>query len=160
MSDEVLELDVQVDKKTLNRFLIRNNYMRVGGVFGLLISLAAIAGLVVFWDSFPTSQRVILIVLGLMFTVIQPVSLLMKGWNQLKTGAFRKPFHYVFSDTGMTVENIAGSVEVEWQNIRKVVITKEAIYLYMSALSAFILPKSQCGGKYNELAVLLKEKRK
>ena len=62
MSDEVLELDVQVDKKTLNRFLIRNNYMRVGGVFGLLISLAAIAGLVVFWDSFPTSQRVILIV--------------------------------------------------------------------------------------------------
>ena len=60
----------------------------------------------------------------------------------------------------MTVENIAGSVEVEWENIRKVVITKEAIYLYMSALSAFILPKSQCGGKYNELAVLLKEKRK
>ena len=49
MKDEVLELDVQLDKKTLDRFLLRNNFLRAGGVIGILISLAAIVGLLLFW---------------------------------------------------------------------------------------------------------------
>lgn len=152
-----MEFDVKLDKKTLNRFLIRNNFLRAGGVIGLLISLAAIVGLIAFWKYFGTAQRVILIFLGLMFTVIQPLSLLLKGWTQLKTGAFREAFHYAFSDKGMQVENIAGSVEVEWKNVRKAIVTKEAIYLYMNSVSAFIIPRSECGEKYIELVKLIKE---
>ena len=52
MKDEVLELDVQLDKKTLDRFLLRNNFLRAGGVIGILISLAAIVGLLLFWKYF------------------------------------------------------------------------------------------------------------
>lgn len=160
MSDEVLELDVQLDKKTLDRFLLRNNFLRAGGVTGLLISLAAIVGLILFWNYFSNSQRVILVFLSLMFTVIQPFSLLLKGRNQLRTGAFREPFHYTFSKAGMTVENIAGTVDVKWEDIRKVIVTKEAMYLYMNAVSAFILPRAACGDKYIRLAELARERRK
>lgn len=81
-NEESIEIDVQLDKKTLNRFLLRNNFLRTGGVIGLLISVAAIVGLAVFWNYFGTAQRVILLFLALMFTVIQPVTLLMKGWEQ------------------------------------------------------------------------------
>lgn len=160
MDDEVLELDVQLDKKTLDRFLLRNNFLRAGGVIGILISFAAIVGLIVFWKYFASSQRVILIFLGLMFTVIQPLTLLMKGRSQLKTGAFREPFHYTFSKTGMSVENIAGTVEVKWNDMRKVIVTKEAIYLYMNAVSAFIVPRQACGESYVRLAKLVREMRK
>lgn len=38
--EERYEIDVQLDKKTLDRFLIRNNFLRAGGVAGLLISFA------------------------------------------------------------------------------------------------------------------------
>lgn len=160
MSDEVLELDIKLDKKTLNRFLLRNNFLRAGGVTGLLISLAAAVCLILFWNHVSNPQRVILLFLSLMFTVIQPVSLLLKGHNQLRTGTFREPFHYVFSDGGMTVENIAGTVDVKWEDIRKVVVTKEAMYLYMNAVSAFILPRQACGENYIQLAELVRERRK
>lgn len=159
MSDNALELEIQMDKKSMNRFLLRNNFFRAGGVCGILISLAAIAGLVLFWGEFQLPQRVILIALALMFTVIQPFSLLLKGWNQLKSGTFKEPFHYTFSSDGITVENMAGSVDVEWDQIRKAVITKEAVYLYMNAVSAFILPRSACGERYDELVKLIEENR-
>ncbi len=109
--EERYEIDVQLDKKTLDRFLIRNNFLRAGGVAGLLISFAAILGLIVFWKEFAVSQRVILVFLGAMFTVIQPFGILLKGWNQLKSGAFRKPFHYIFSEEGIEVKNIAGTAK-------------------------------------------------
>lgn len=156
-NDERIEIDVQLDKKTLNRFLLRNNFLRAGGVIGLLISLAAIIGVIVFWQYFGTAQRVILIFLGLMFTVIQPFTLLMKGWEQLKKGAFRKPFHYVFSADGIEVENIAGTASVEWKNIRKSITTKEALYIYMNSVSALIIPRAECEEQYVRIARMIKE---
>ena len=143
-----------------DHFLIRNNFLRVGGVFGLLISIAAIVGLIVFWKYFAVAQRVILIFLGLMFTVIQPVTLLMKGWEQLKKGAFREPFHYTFSSEGIEVVNIAGTANVKWGDIRRVVTAKDAIYIYMNAVSAFILPRSECGENYIPAVKMLKEHTK
>lgn len=154
---DVIEVDIQLDKKTLNRFLIRNNYLRSSGIIGLLLSIAAIAALVLFWEKLVIAQIALLAFLGLMFTVIQPVSLLMKGWNQLKTGAFREPFHYVFSKEKMVVTNVAGTVEVEWNQVRKVVVTKEALYIYMNAVSAFIVSRRECEDNFSQIAKLCKE---
>ena len=145
--EERYEIDVQLDKKTLDRFLIRNNFLRAGGVAGLLISFAV-------------SQRVILVFLGAMFTVIQPFGILLKGWNQLKSGAFRKPFHYIFSEEGIEVKNIAGTAKVEWKQIRKVITTKEAMYIYMNSISALIIPAQECSGHYAEIATMVKKKSK
>lgn len=157
MNDKMIEIDVKLDRKTLNRFLIRNNFLRFGGVSGLLISIAAIVGLIVFWRYFANAQRVLLVMLGLMFTVIQPFTLLLKGWNQLQSGAFKDPFHYSFSEGGIEVTNTAGKVNVDWKNIRKTIVTKEALYIYMNSVSAFIIPSSQCNGKFVEIAKMIKE---
>ncbi len=156
-NEECIEIDVQLDKRTLNRFLLRNNFLRAGGVIGLLISISAMVGLIVFWNYFGTAQRVILIFLSLMFTVIQPVTLLMKGWEQLKKGAFREPFHYTFTPGGIEVVNIAGTANVEWKQIRRAVITKEAIYIYMNAVSALIISREECDGRFTEIAKMVRE---
>ena len=156
--EEKYEIDVQLDKKTLDHFLIRNNFLRAGGVAGLLISFAAILGLIVFWKEFATSQRVILVFLGAMFTIIQPVGILLKGRNQLKSGAFRKPFHYIFSEEGIQVKNIAGPVQVQWQQIRKVIVTREAMYIYMNSVSALIIPAHECDSSFEQIAILVKKK--
>lgn len=156
-NEECIEIDIQLDKRTLNRFLLRNNFLRAGGVIGLLISISAMVGLIVFWNYFGTAQRVILIFLSLMFTVIQPVTLLMKGWEQLKKGAFREPFHYTFTPEGIEVVNIAGTANVEWKQIRRAVITKEAIYIYMNAVSALIISREECDGRFTEIAKMVRE---
>ena len=92
--------------------------------------------------------------------MIQPFGILLKGWNQLKSGAFRKPFHYIFSDEGIEVKNIAGTAKVEWKQIRKVITTKEAMYIYMNSVSALIIPAQECGGKYAEIAAMVKKRSK
>ena len=156
-SEECIEIDVQLDKKTLNHFLLRNNFLRTGGVIGLLISAAAIVGLVAFWNYFGAAQRMILLFLALMFTVIQPVTLLMKGWEQLKKGAFREPFHYTFTPEGVEVVNIAGTANVEWEQIRSVVVTKDAMYIYMNAVSALIISREECDGRFTEITKMVRE---
>ncbi len=156
-SEECIEIDVQLDKKTLNHFLLRNNFLRTGGVIGLLISAAAIVGLVAFWNYFGAAQRMILLFLALMFTVIQPVTLLMKGWEQLKKGAFREPFHYTFTPEGVEVVNIAGTANVEWEQIRRVVVTKDAMYIYMNAVSALIISREECDGRFTEITKMVRE---
>ncbi len=156
-NEECIEIDVQLDKKTLNHFLLRNNFLRAGGVIGLLISAAAIVGLVAFWNYFGAAQRMILLFLALMFTVIQPVTLLMKGWEQLKKGAFREPFHYTFTPEGVEVVNIAGTANVEWEQIRRVVVTKDAMYIYMNAVSALIISREECDGRFTEITKMVRE---
>ena len=156
-SEECIEIAVQLDKKTLNHFLLRNNFLRTGGVIGLLISAAAIVGLVAFWNYFGAAQRMILLFLALMFTVIQPVTLLMKGWEQLKKGAFREPFHYTFTPEGVEVVNIAGTANVEWEQIRRVVVTKDAMYIYMNAVSALIISREECDGRFTEITKMVRE---
>ncbi len=159
MDQKEIEIDVQLDQKTLTRFLLRNNFFRAGGVAGLLVSLGALVVLVVFWGKLSLAQGLLLLFLGLMFTVIQPASLLAKGWAQLKNGAFRKPFHYRFSPEGIEVTNIAGTVQVDWKEIRRVIVAKDAFYIYMNAVSAFIIPRRECGESYVPIAKMLKEYR-
>gem|GEM_PF-6993108 len=45
--EEKYEIDVQLDKKTLDHFLIRNNFLRAGGVAGFLIKFFAVFGVIV-----------------------------------------------------------------------------------------------------------------
>ena len=44
--------------------------------------------------------------------------------------------------------------------MRKVIVTKEAMYLYMNAVSAFIIPRQACGDNYVRLAKIVEEMRK
>ncbi len=152
-----MELDVLMDKKSMTKFLIRNNFTQAGGFIGLIISIAAIVCLVVFWGKIGQAQKILLVMLGLLFTVIQPLSIWLKGLKQLKTGPFRKPFHYVFSEEGIHVKNTAGEVDVPWEQVEKDIITKDAIYIYMNAVSAFIIPASQCGKNFVPLAALIRK---
>lgn len=152
-----IEMDVKMDIKSLGGFLIYHNYARVAGILSVLISLAALVGLIWKWDSWMLTQKVMLIILALLFTVIQPIMLLWRGSRRLQTEDFQIPFHYVFNDTGLEISQNEQKQEFQWQDVRKVVYRKDALYVYMSAVSAFVLPKDQCGGQFDELVKLMKE---
>ena len=68
--------------------------------------------------------------------------------------------HYTVSEDGICVSQDGQEVQVKWYNIRKVVYAKKGKYLYMSPVRAFIFPKGQCVGKYDELCSLVTEQMK
>lgn len=155
-----IEMDVKLDDKSLGRFLLYHNYARAAGVIGIVISVAAVAALFIKWGFWTTTQRGILVVLALLFTVIQPLMLVWKGKKQLMMEEFQSPFHYVFDDDGVVISQGEQSQKFSWGEIRKIVYRKDAVYVYMSTVSAFVLPASQCGGQFEGLVKLMKEKKK
>lgn len=152
-----VELDIKLDTKSLSGFLLYHNYVRASGVFSVLISLAALVGLIWRWDHWILTQKVLLLVLALLFTVIQPLMLIWRGSRRLQTEDYRIPFHYEFSESGIVIRQGELSEEFAWSDVRKAVCRKDAIYVYMSAVSAFVLPKAQCEGHFEELVQWMKE---
>lgn len=153
-----IEVDVKLDAGSLNRFLIYHNYMRVSGIIGLLLSLAAIVALCFKWGMWTTTQRCLLVVLALLFTVLQPLMLISKGKKQLAMDDFQTPFHYCFNENGVTISQQDQSQSFAWEEIRKTVFRKDALYVYMSSVSAFVIPREQCGGGFDELVGLIKDR--
>lgn len=156
----MIEVDVKLDKRSLSRFLIYHNYVRVSGIIGLVLSIAALAALCVWWNRFTSMQRGLLVVMALLFTVLQPLMLVSKGKKQLSMEEFQIPFHYCFDASGVTISQKEQEQSFAWKDVRKIVFRKDAIYVYMSSVSAFVIPQEQCGGQFEELVRLMKEKKK
>lgn len=155
-----IEVNIKLDAKSLNGFLLYHNYVRPGGIIGLLVSVAALIMLVWKWDSWTMVQKGILVVLALLFTVLQPLILISKGKRQLQLETFQQPFHYRFTKEGVVIRQKEQEQTFAWKNVRKIIYRKEAVYVYTSAVAAFILPKNQCEDCFADLVSMMKEQRK
>ena len=154
-----IQIQVKLDLKSLGRFLIYHYYTQVSGIISVIISAAALAGLILRWSQWPLMQKGILIVLALMFTVLQPVMLVWRGNKQLQSEEFQEPFHYVFDDNGVTISQKRDMQQFTWEDVRKIRYRKDAMYVYMSTVSAFVIPSEQCDGQFEKLVQLSKEKK-
>ena len=153
-----IEIEVKLDQKSLNQFLLYHYYTQVSGIISVLLSVGALVGLLMRWSAWLPMQRGILIVIALMFTVLQPLMLMWRGKKQLMTDTFQIPFRYVFGDESIRISQEEASQQFTWEDVRKIKWRKDAIYVYMSNVSAFVLPKEQCGGQFDELVNFTKEK--
>ncbi|MBO4395947.1 MAG: YcxB family protein [Eubacterium sp.] len=145
------EFDVKMDAKSLSGFVLYHNYMRPGGIIGILLSLVAIGALIIRWDVWTGVQRCLLVVLALLFLIFQPLMLLQKANSQLHSPAFATPMHYRFDEEKFTIEQGGRSEEFAYADIRKAVFHKNVAYLYMTAVSAFIIPRSRCEADFDSI---------
>ena len=155
-----IEFDVKMDAGSLSGFVLYHNYMRPGGLVGLVLSIAAIVMLIIRWDHWTGLQRCLLIVLALLFLIFQPLMLLQKSNTQLHSPAFATPMHYRFDEATFTISQGTKSEEFAYEDIRKAVFHKKVMYLYMTTVSAFIIPRSQCEDEFEPLRELIKTSRR
>ena len=88
---------VKMTFKALYSYVLNTNYRSYAGVIGLVISFGALVILAMNWNGFGTGQRAMLIIIGLVFTVINPLSLAFKTYQQLKLSPSHKmPLDYIF----------------------------------------------------------------
>ena len=154
-----VEFDVKMDAKSLSGFVIYHNYMRPGGILGLVLSVVAIVSLIIRWDDWTSMQRCLLIALALLFLLFQPLMLLKKANDQLHSDAFKYPMHYSFNETGFAISQGDKSEEDSYQDIRKTVFHKKVMYLYMTAVSALIIPRSSCEDDFERIREVVKTGR-
>ncbi len=150
-----IEFDVELTAGELYRFTMRHTYVSLSGIFGLLISAAGIACLVLRFDTLDGTARLLFAILGLLFTVVQPVMLFFKTKAQVrKNKNINASLHYCLGEEGIRISRGEEEVRVKWHEVRKKVLSGRNLYLYMSPVRAFIFPERQCGGQFDALVEL------
>ena len=150
------EFDVDLKLDDLYRYTMRHTYFQLSGVFGILISVGSLILCYLNRRIYSSSTIFVLIFVGLLFTVIQPIMLYSKCKMQMKKNeGINAPLHYTLSEEGIEIEQQEQTAEVKWYDVRKVVKAKGGQYIYMSPARAFIFPKKQCGQEYEEIASMV-----
>lgn len=154
--ENTLQFKVKIGVKDLFRFLMEYNYKSVGGAFGLVISFACFGMLAYSFSDNSMQVNLLLLVIGLLFTVIQPLMLLKKAAVQVvKNPVFRDPLEYEIGDNGIVVRQEAVEQEIQWDGIFKICESKKQILVYTSRVNACIWPKEQLADRLEQVKSVL-----
>lgn len=153
-----VKFSVQMKTEYMFDFLYWHSYHGISGIINYAFSFAGVAALIAGFGKDNKVVTLMLVLLALLFTVINPLSLLYKAAKQIKrTPMFRKPLYYCFDAKGFTISQESTSDSAEWSSVIFLRETRKSIILYMGAANAIILPKKDAGDKLGDLKALLKE---
>lgn len=154
---EEIRFQVDLSVSELYVFSMRHTYFSASGVFGLLLSFGSLAACALRYETLDGTTKLALIIIGLLFTVVQPIMLYCKAFTQrMRNQDINAPLQYCINEEGIAVSQGEQQVQVPWYDVRKMVQSKNAIYLYMSPVRAFIFPRKQCGKRYEEMISLIR----
>ncbi|MBE5902196.1 MAG: YcxB family protein [Lachnospiraceae bacterium] len=166
-----MDIKVQLTSKDFLTFQMYHAYHRVQTwVFTILGAAITVLAFTMF-NKVEITYSLIYLACGLFFVGYTPLHLR----NRAKM-AFRgdspltKAMTYHFDEQGVTVHFVDPQAETEeesevessvtWEQVYRVRVTKEAVYLYTSPRNASILPLEQIGDKQNALKELFQKELK
>lgn len=145
----VVSLPVNMKVGYMYSFLFQHLHRSFKGYFGVCISVAALVAFVMSFDGTEdTTRKIILLLIGLLFTVVNPIMLLIKAKQQVMLSPiFKQPLQYTFSPMGMKVSQGEEEQFVTWEQILEVRKTASVLILYTSKNSGSILAFKEMGNK-------------
>ncbi|MDY6328213.1 MAG: YcxB family protein [Lachnospiraceae bacterium] len=157
MNDErAINIKVKISVGNLYEFMMNNNYVSVRGVVSVLFSLVSAVGTVIFWNEFAGIQKALMLFMALLFTVIAPIEYYVRAMKQVKKN-FKDEMEYIFDDSGITIRKDEESSSLKWNEVLKVINTKNLVVVYFTPIRAFIIPKSCIGDNFDELKALMEK---
>ena len=157
-NEKNLYIETKIDNKNMYEFMINHTYKSIMGVVGVIISLLAVVALIVYGKNYDLTKKLLFIFIALLFTVINPISLYFKSKKQVKMNdSFQHPLCYTFTNNGIDVKQGEQSLHINWDDIIKIVSTKNLVIIYLSAINAFIFPKAQIGDDFDEFKKIIKD---
>jgi len=157
-SNKEVKFSVQMKTAYMFDFLYWHSYHGITGIINYALSFAGIAALIAGFGKGNTLVTVMLVALALLFTVINPLTLLYKAVRQVKKSPlFAKPLHYTFHADGFTISQEEKTDFAKWEAIVFIRETQKSIILYLGAANALILPKKDIGNQLADLKALIHE---
>lgn len=148
--EKAVRITTNINVKELYEFTMIHNYKAFHGLVGLMFSIASAIGGAVFWDKLTTTNKVLIVIFALTFTVLEPIGCYLKVRKQIRKN-FSKPIEYEMSSKCIKIRQGDGEAECYWYEVMKVTSTKHLINIYTSPARAFIIPKKDIGDKFHEL---------
>lgn len=154
----MVQFETQITTKDMFDYNIYHNYRNFQGIISLIMGVVLLV-LCFFAVKQDANVSYILITgfLGLFFTIITPVRIYFKSFQQVKlTPSFKKPISYTLTDGEITVSQDDAKAVIPLNEIMKVCDTGKSIILYVTGVRAYIFPKRDIGGQLDELVTILK----
>ncbi len=152
------EFDIRLTAAELYVFSMHHTYSAISGIAGLVISFGSLAICSIRYKYLDKTTIMALIIIGLLFTVVQPFMLYWKAKVQVKRNeSINNVLHYRLSEEGIEISQDGQQAFVKWYEVRKKKLARNAMYLYMSPVRAFIFPKSQCGGQFDTALAIVND---
>ncbi len=137
---------VKMNFKALYSYVINTNYRSAAGIFGLGISILCLVLFAIFYSKIGRGYKIMLLLVGLTFTVINPLMLAWQTFKQLKLSpSYRHPLDFTFTDEGITVSQGEVSQDITWDKVCRIMKTNQMLAIYTSRMNAFVIPLSQLG---------------
>lgn len=160
MDNKTVSFSVSMKTKYMFEFLYVNSYSGLRGLISYLFSAAGIAALIFGYGEESFIAAFFLHVLALMFTVLDPLLLLYKAWQQVKiSDVFKEPINYSFTVNGFNVAQGENSQDLVYDVVLLAKETLGSIVLFTGNNNAIILPKEFFKENVNDLKQLLKKVR-
>lgn len=145
---EKYEFDINMRTGDMFAFMARQQYTGLRGMFDLIINVIVVLCLVLNWENYDLTARLLLFFVLFLFDVYLPVNLYVRARIQVKNAErFQEGTHYLITGEGITVSQGEESVELLWGHLQKYKATGKRIYVYTSRITAFIFPKEQIGSE-------------
>lgn len=153
-----IKLELKLGHMDLYTFLMYHSYCGLTGILGILLSVyCLVQGILQISKGETDSMTAVLMLVGVWFIVLNPLSMLGKAATQLKTNSsLQKPITYYFNEKGMLQEQGEVRTGCKWSLITKTVFMKRIWILYAGKIRGTILPVAQLGDHQDELRELIK----
>ncbi len=153
---EDITFDVNMKTRYMYRFMLYHNYTTVGGLFGVLISLVALIVLISTFNEQQESGKIILLLISLLWTVINPIMLASRAKRQvLLNPSYKKELTYTLNSESITVSQEENEESITWDKIVKVILTKKQLIIYSSKVHAFIFPLEEIGDNLDDVKAII-----
>ena len=144
---EVKTKSVNMTYKALLSYVLNTNYQSVAGIVSLGLSFASIVVLILFWGQLSGRSKALLLFMGLLFTVINPLLLAFRTFKQFKLSpSYKKTIIYEFRDDGIGITQGEQTMTLTWDRIVRLLMTNTMIAIYTNRIHAFVIPLSELGG--------------
>ena len=155
-SNKEVKFSVQMKTAYMFDFLYWHSYHGITGIINYVLSFAGIAALLAGFGKGNAMVTGMLVILALLFTVINPLSLLYKAYRQVKKSPlFAKPLFYSFHADGFSISQEEKNDSAKWEAVVFLRETRKSIILYLGAANALVLPKKDIGNQLADFKALL-----
>ncbi|MCI8372518.1 MAG: YcxB family protein [Lachnospiraceae bacterium] len=155
---EKLELNVQLSAKQYYHFNVYHCYHSLNGILSIFLGIVCMAYGIVFQEALRTAQVVMFVALGVLFIIYNPIALYLRSKRRfLQNPVMKNPVAYQFAETGITLKQGEVEEEMLWENIYKIVKTRESMIFYLTKYHANIIPLSEMDGRYDQVCAYISQ---
>ena len=88
--------------------------------------------------------------------MITPIEYYVRAGRQAKK-SFQNEITYIFDKSGITIQIEKESSHMQWEDVMKVISTKNLVLIYFSPVRAFIIAKKDISDEFENIKTMMSE---